>query len=161
MWFSTRLPPSVRRLRALVLALAWALLIVGLFAMPQRVSGPNPPTGWIVVGGAVMALFGGVMALAAVSLRRWTTAAALRPEVAAGYPGGPFNVVRHPFELGEIGLLAGWALVTGSLVVLLGVIGLFVLEDLRIRIEERWLAARHGTFAVYMQRTRRILPGLY
>lgn len=161
MWFSTHLPPNLRRLRALVLAVAWAVLIIGFFAMPERFSGPEPPVGWLVLGGVVMALSAGVIALAAVSLRRWSEAAARLPEVAAGYPGGPFNVVRHPYELGVIGVLAGWALVTGSPFVLVGVIGLCVLEDLRIRIEERWLAARHAAFAAYMQRTRRLVPGLY
>jgi protein-S-isoprenylcysteine O-methyltransferase Ste14 len=161
MWFSTHLPPNLRRLRALVLAVAWAVLIIGFFAMPERIAGPGPPVAWLVLGGLVMVLFAGVIALAAVSLRRWSDAAAHLPEVAAGYPGGPYNVVRHPYEFGVIGVLAGWALVTGSLFVLMGVIGLAFLEDLRIRIEERWLAARHASFAAYMQRTRRLVPGLY
>jgi len=76
---------------------------------------------------------------------------------------GPYRYVRHPAYLGIIVYTAGIALVASNwiaLVVLLG--GITVLFAVRIQVEERALVQALGSeYALYMQRTARLVPGIY
>ncbi len=76
---------------------------------------------------------------------------------------GPYKFVRHPSYIGSIVAMTGLGLAEGDWVsvaiMFLGTLTAFVL---RIRIEERTLAAELGEeYVAYSQRTARLLPGVY
>ncbi len=76
---------------------------------------------------------------------------------------GPYRYVRHPAYLGSIIYAAGIGLVASDWVSLgLMVIGFTAPLVVRIRVEERALVKALGNeYALYMQRTARLLPGVY
>jgi protein-S-isoprenylcysteine O-methyltransferase Ste14 len=74
---------------------------------------------------------------------------------------GIYRVIRHPLYLGLALLYAGLALFAGArlswLVVALGWAGIGV----RNIAEERWLSAHLPGYQAYMQRTKRLIPGVW
>ncbi len=75
--------------------------------------------------------------------------------------GGIRAYIRHPYYLGHLCELLGWALGTGLLVVYgLAVFGI-VTGYFMIRAEERELAQRFPGYAAYRTRTAAILPGIW
>lgn len=57
---------------------------------------------------------------------------------------GPYRVTRHPIYSGILGMLVGTALITGSLVILAGVVAFIATVAARIRAEERLLRDTFG-----------------
>jgi protein-S-isoprenylcysteine O-methyltransferase Ste14 len=74
---------------------------------------------------------------------------------------GPFALVRHPIYLGGILFFAGVSLgFSWTALALTG--ALTILWMLKLRVEERHLAARFPAYAEYVRRVRyRLLPLLY
>ncbi|WP_431223144.1 methyltransferase family protein [Serratia sp. L9] len=73
--------------------------------------------------------------------------------------GGMFRISRNPVYLGQLLLLAAWALVLGGWAVWLGWLIFFAyLNGIQIPREETFLATRFGQdYAVYCQQVRRWL----
>ena len=74
---------------------------------------------------------------------------------------GAYRLVRHPIYGGLILGALGWALVTSSVVALVGGGLLFVLFAAKGRREEAWLAAIHPDYGAYQRRTKRLIPWIY
>lgn len=74
---------------------------------------------------------------------------------------GPYAVVRHPIYAAGLLVFAGLGLATGPVALALtGVLA--VLWALKLRVEERHLAARYPAYAAYCRRVRwRLVPGVY
>jgi protein-S-isoprenylcysteine O-methyltransferase Ste14 len=76
---------------------------------------------------------------------------------------GPYRVMRHPAYLATIVYSAGSGIVLGywvAFVVLF--VGTSIMLVLRIRVEERVLVQALGSeYVGYMQRTARLVPGVY
>jgi protein-S-isoprenylcysteine O-methyltransferase Ste14 len=76
---------------------------------------------------------------------------------------GPYRFVRHPAYLGQLLMALGVAIGYSSAIGL-GAIPILLIPGLayRIRVEERLLTARLGeTYAAYVRRTRRLIPGVW
>ncbi len=76
---------------------------------------------------------------------------------------GPYRLVRHPSYSGATLFIAGVALCFGNLVSMLVLIAPFaVMLVKRMRIEEAALATGLGeAYRTYMNRTKRLIPGVY
>ena len=86
--------------------------------------------------------------------------------IAAGHrliDSGPYRRIRHPAYTGSLLALAGLGFCYGNFASLLAVtIPVFLAFRRRIEIEEAALRAEFGdTYRAYMQRTRRLVPGVY
>lgn len=135
------------------------LMLVAALLPPWTGDGPLWPLRWAgyaLLAGAV--LFGAWGALAlGHSLTPYP-----RPLADAGFVAcGPYRYVRHPIYSAVLCAAAGWALAWQSLWGL-GFLPLFLaFFDSKARREERWLAEKYPHYAVYRQRVRRFLPGIY
>lgn len=147
---STLVPPPL--VAALVAALMWgvdAAVVGARVALPLR--------GWLVTAFVVLAL---ALMLAAVwrMARVRTTVDPFRPERASRLvTGGVFAHSRNPIYIGDVLLLAAWALWLGN-VVAAPLPALFVLwmGQLQIPAEEAALRARFGAdYERYCARVRR------
>jgi protein-S-isoprenylcysteine O-methyltransferase Ste14 len=76
---------------------------------------------------------------------------------------GPYRLVRHPVYLATIIYLTGFGLVASDWVSLgLMLVGSTALFMVRIFVEERTLVEALGSeYSLYMQRTARLVPGVY
>lgn len=74
---------------------------------------------------------------------------------------GPYSVIRHPLYLFEQVVMFGVALLYAQPWALLIAAASFVLQFPRMGFEERILATTFPEYRSYMQRTRRLLPGIY
>jgi protein-S-isoprenylcysteine O-methyltransferase Ste14 len=116
----------------------------------------------LVVAGAVVALAGGVLAVAAAR----ELGPALTPFPKPSHHGafvdtGPFRVVRHPIYTGGLLFCLGVSLATGILT-LVASGALAVLWAGKIRVEEVHLVERFPTYAAYQARVpARLVPGVY
>lgn len=124
--------------------------------LPQVVAGPAR---WVGLG---LLLSGGLLFL--------TGALALGPRLtpfpkpSADTPliqTGPFELARHPIYGGGIIAVAGWALLNGAWLGLLGAVGLAVFFDAKARLEERWLSAKFPEYRFYRRRVRKLIPFIY
>jgi protein-S-isoprenylcysteine O-methyltransferase Ste14 len=68
--------------------------------------------------------------------------------------GGPYAISRHPMYVGELALWLGWAILYGSIPVLIGFVALGALVALLAPREERALEAKFGD--VYRQYKARV-----
>ena len=75
-------------------------------------------------------------------------------------PHGPYRIVRNPMYVGGVAMLAGWALYTRSIAMLLYAAGAFVvIHTFVVRLEEPGLRKRFGTeYVEYCQAVPRWLP---
>jgi protein-S-isoprenylcysteine O-methyltransferase Ste14 len=85
----------------------------------------------------------------------------LLPEARRLVTKGPYALVRHPLYLGELVALAGAALqyYSTSALLLLGLVGIFQLQ--RMKYEELVLFQFFPEYRDYMERTSRLVPGVY
>ncbi len=74
---------------------------------------------------------------------------------------GAYRLVRHPVYGGLIIGAVGWALLRGSPAALVAAAVLFVVLELKRRLEERWLVSRYPGYAAYRTRTRRLIPWIW
>jgi protein-S-isoprenylcysteine O-methyltransferase Ste14 len=74
---------------------------------------------------------------------------------------GLYRFVRHPIYTGLV-LAAGGGSIYAVSPLALGLTALLaVVLDLKSRREEVWLRERYAGYAVYAERTKRFIPGLY
>jgi protein-S-isoprenylcysteine O-methyltransferase Ste14 len=74
---------------------------------------------------------------------------------------GAYAVVRHPIYTALILLVLAFGLYLGSLGGLLAAGATFMFFDRKSRREETWLRQRYSGYAVYQQRTRKLIPFVY
>ena len=169
------MPRSVGQLaRATTVALA---PIVGLVAIPAVHAGipwalshlgprygwaDGGPGGWNLLGyapvavGAVLLLWIVVFGLA--QYRNLPERVPIDWSPAILMTGGPYAVSRHPMYVGELALWLGWAILYGSIPVLIGFSVLGALVACLVPREERALEAKFGdTYRQYKAR----VPALF
>jgi len=74
---------------------------------------------------------------------------------------GVYGIVRHPIYSGLIIGALGWGLWLNAGLTLLFALGLFVLFDLKLRREERWLCERYPGYDEYQKRVKKLIPWVW
>ncbi|AQS65081.1 hypothetical protein AGRHK599_LOCUS3020 [Rhizobium rhizogenes] len=153
------LPATLFRLAFLLGAL---LPLVTLWLEPQGtvwlLSRGNPGA-TIRIGGMVMVLAGGLIALYAQNHmgRSWRIGAA-EGHLGTIVDSGPFGLSRNPVFVGQIVLFVGLVLVFPSVLQLAVAIALVIAVSLQVTIEERVLTKELGPeYDAYRRRVRRWL----
>lgn len=140
----------------------FALMGVVALAAVLTPTWPDGARTALAVAGAVIALAGGALAVAAAR----ELGPALTPFPRPSHRGmlvdtGPFRVVRHPIYTGGLLFCLGASLATGILT-LVASGALAVLWAGKIRVEEAHLVERFPAYAAYQARVpARLVPGLY
>jgi protein-S-isoprenylcysteine O-methyltransferase Ste14 len=146
--------------RWLALALAPAVWVVGVPAvhagLPWALSQLGPRYGWADGGPSGWNLLGYIPVAAGAALLVWIMVFGFSryrdlPErvpidwsPALLMTGGPYAFSRHPMYVGELALWLGWAVLYGSIPVLIGFAVLAALVGLLAPREERALEAKFG-----------------
>ncbi len=159
-----RIPALGPRGEGWVVLQVMLLGVIGIGGLASSVTYPDP---WSVVGavaGAVLAACGAVLGVAGVAALQSGHAltAVPRPRDAAHLvETGAYGLVRHPIYGALVLGAVGWALWRGSPVAAVGAAALFVVLDLKRRVEEVWLLERYSGYAAYRLRTRRFIPWIW
>jgi len=74
---------------------------------------------------------------------------------------GPYRWIRHPSYAASMLVVVGLPLVMNAYYSLLLSAVLIVLFMQRLLLEETFLAQRLPTYAAYVQRTHRLIPGIW
>ena len=75
---------------------------------------------------------------------------------------GPYAIVRNPIYSGLIIGAFGWGLWLHAPLTLVFAVALFVLFDLKLRLEEKWLAERYGApYLEYRAKVKKLIPWVY
>lgn len=124
---------------------------------------PGPPW-WPVVAGLMLISVGsGFRTWAIATLGHFFKIMVVVQEEHRVVEFGPYRCLRHPAYLGSTIAMMGFGLVEGDWVsVAILSLGALTAFAIRIRVEERTLLNALGEpYAAYMQRTSRLIPGLY
>lgn len=156
--------PAAREAGRGILALhclAFGILYAGMGLATQAAPPPCPPPAQFLAGIGLIAAATGLASWTLLVFRAWRVGAAPADEHTL-CTSGPFGLVRHPIYA-ALGLLAlGSALAMPSPWTIGGALASLVFGDVRARLEERLLRARHGeAYVHYTKRVRRFLPGVY
>ena len=74
---------------------------------------------------------------------------------------GPYQFIRHPIYTGLLLAFLGTALKVGDWRGLVAVLIVLISFWRKLRVEERWLVEQFGaSYAMYMQRTKALIPGI-
>lgn len=123
----------------------------------------TPPWTWIAsaVGGLLIA-WGGALSIAGVlRLGPDLTPLPYPKECAHLVQTGPYAIVRHPIYSGLITAAFGWGLFVHGWLTLVYALALFVLFDLKVRPEERWLREKYSDYPDYQKRVKKLIPWIY
>lgn len=151
-------PPSELDRRA-----RWGIAIeaVAYFLLWQGRFWARPSEGWRTALAAAFLLLAGVLAWTAVLAlgRHWRIDAGLSADHEL-IRGGPYRLVRHPIYASMLCLLCGTGLVISAWPLLLLSLFVFVIgTEIRVRVEDRLLAARFGSlFEEYRRSTPAYIP---
>jgi len=149
----------------------WYVVVqLGLFALV--IFGPGTLRGWPdwpFPGGLVLAAVGWILVVAgglltacgAARLGSRICAVPYPPEEGVLRKGGAFSVVRHPMYCGSIVAACGWAVVSQRWLTFLYAALLFVLFDVKSRVEERWLVGKFAEYPEYQKSVRKLIPFVY
>jgi len=148
-----RRPEPLRPSREPVAFAACALAILG--AVSLREPGPDASTAWLVAGEVVALASCGFLLASVLALG---TCFGVLPEARGLVTRGPYRLVRHPVYLGELGACAGLVLSAPSAWNLTAAAVLLGAQLVRMRLEERALAAAFPEYATYAERTPRLIP---
>lgn len=75
---------------------------------------------------------------------------------------GAYAIVRHPIYGGILFMSVGWSLFQHSLAGFVVAVLLLVFFDRKAALEERWLMQKFPEeYALYRQRVRKLIPGIY
>ncbi len=148
---------------------ATALLLVAFFLLikPQLpgVGAPvTPQTTGLGAIGLALDLVGVAFAIwARLTLgRNWSGLVATVKEDHTLVQSGPYVLVRHPIYTGLLMALLGTALTVGTPQSYMGAAAGLAALLIRVRIEERLMAARFGAaHAAYRERTKKLIPFLW
>jgi protein-S-isoprenylcysteine O-methyltransferase Ste14 len=135
-----------------------AVVAAGLIgqAWPDAVARP------LAVAGAVLALAGGILAVAAARALGDGLTPFPRPSHGARIvERGPYRVVRHPIYAAGGLFLVGFSLAFSPVALVLTAV-LLVVWGFKARVEERFLLEALPGYGAYMERTRyRLVPSVY
>lgn len=143
-------------------ALLFVLLVFGPrtgFGWPAW----SDPYTWLgLIGGGILGVFGGLLALAGIfRLGVNLTPVPYPKEQAVLIETGPYRLVRHPIYSGAILMAFGWALwVQGWLTLVYAAMLLFFF-DFKARREEQWLNEKFSAYAAYQKRVHKLIPFVY
>ena len=140
----------------------FALIALVMIAVVIPPDWPDAARGGLSIVGAVLAVAGAAIAVAASrALGRGLTPFPGPAEGAALVERGPYGVVRHPVYAGGILFFAGGSLYAGPVALALTVV-LAVLWAGKTAVEERYLRDAYPGYADYASRVRsRLAPGVY
>ena len=145
--------PSKRPSREPVAFLACAAAILAVIALREPPA--EASTALVVAGELVTLAFGAWLLASVLTLGRCF---GVLPEARGLVTHGPYRLVRHPVYLGELGAAAGLVLAAPT-VWNVGVLAVFLFaQAVRMRLEERALAAEFPDYAEYAARTPRLVP---
>jgi protein-S-isoprenylcysteine O-methyltransferase Ste14 len=114
------------------------------------------------IAGALLILAGGALLLAGlVRLGRALTPLPFPKEHAPLVQSGPFALVRHPMYSGGLVASLGVALSVTGWLTFVYTAALFVLADVKSRVEERWLVEKFPEYRAYQRRVRKLIPFIY
>ncbi len=147
--------PSKRPSREPVAFVACAAAILAVIALREP---PESASTSLVVGGELVTVaFAVWLFVAVLALGRCF---GVLPEARGLVTHGPYRYVRHPVYLGELGA-AGGLVIAAPTAWNAGVLGVFLAaQAVRMRLEERALAAEFPEYADYAARTPRLVPRL-
>jgi protein-S-isoprenylcysteine O-methyltransferase Ste14 len=135
---------------------AFAACVVALTAFVAFRKPSESESTFLVVAGDLVALAFGVWLLVAVfALGRCF---GVLPEARGLVTRGPYRFVRHPVYLGEIGACAGLVLAALSVWNVVALSLVVAAQVVRMRLEERALAAEFPEYTSYAARTPRLIP---
>ncbi len=142
----------------------WFALQLVLFALillaPTAETLPFPL--WLRIIGVVLVLIGGLLGTSGIlSLGRNLSPFPKPIQDGRLVRSGVYGWVRHPIYSGLILGTLGWALLTGTLLGIALVVGLFIFFDLKSRREERWLAETYPEYVDYKKQVKKLIPGVY
>ena len=147
-----------------LLVLHGATFAVFYWSLFSELAGNRPPragAGAAVSGALLLVLASGLLTWSLWVFRSWR----LLAELDRGHElctRGPFRWVRHPIYLACDLLALGTAIWIGTPRVWVGAVLVVLGGDLRARAEERVLLAAFGErYRDYINRTSRLIPGLY
>jgi protein-S-isoprenylcysteine O-methyltransferase Ste14 len=106
----------------------------------------------LILGGTIFSLY---------SVSQLGRSISMLPEARRLVTSGPYAMIRHPLYLGEAVALAGLTLQYFSAWSLLILIIQTVFQLERMTNEERVLASAFPGYSAYMERTARVIPGIY
>ncbi|HEY2712714.1 MAG TPA: isoprenylcysteine carboxylmethyltransferase family protein [Chthoniobacterales bacterium] len=141
-----------------------ASVIAGIFVAQNFRAGDLPHgRAFAIVGVVLFAIGLGLRWWAIVTLGRFFTVDVTIERDHELVQRGPFRMVRHPSYTGVLLAFAGWALTLENWLAALVVLApIFVVFVRRMNIEEEALERALGRqYMDYMQRTRRLVPGIY
>ena len=147
--------PSRRPSRDPVAFVACTAAILGVIAVRQP--SETASTALVVAGELVTVAFAVWLLVSVLALGRCF---GVLPEVRGLVTHGPYRHVRHPVYLGELGALTGLVLAAPSLWNAGALAVSFAAQGVRMRLEERALAAEFPEYAEYAARTPRLVPRL-
>lgn len=151
-----RLPPlsGESGWRPRLTAVLGTFAVLGFQALP-----PARLTAPLALASAVLIAAG--FGLSFVVLMRLGTSFSVVPEARRLETGGPYALCRHPLYAVEQAAILGYCLLYAQPWSGLLMAVQVVLQLVRIRDEERVLAAAFPEYAAYAARTARLLPGVY
>jgi len=145
-----------------VQAILFVLIGTGPRTLPWLPAWTAPYTTLASWVGLALMLTGGALALAGVfRLGPNLTALPYPKDGSQLVDTGAYGIVRHPIYSGLILGSLGWALWLHAGLTLAFAFGLFVLFDLKLRREERWLCERYPEYAAYQKRVKKLLPWVW
>ena len=148
-----RRPKSLRPSREPVAFVACAAAILGAVAL--RDPGPEAPTAWLVAGEVLALASCGFLLASVLALG---TCFGVLPEVRGLVTRGPYQLVRHPVYLGELGACVGLVMGAATAWNLCAIGILLAAQLVRMRLEERALELEFPEYAAYAAHTPRIVP---
>jgi protein-S-isoprenylcysteine O-methyltransferase Ste14 len=144
-------PRSRSRSPVAILACATAIAAVLAFEVPHS----STPEGVLLAGELIAVVSCAWLLTSVCFLGRCF---GVLPEARGLVTRGPYGIVRHPVYLGEIGACAGLAIAAPSLIDAAILSAFIVAQAVRMRLEERAVAAAFPEYEAYALRTPRLFP---
>ncbi len=143
-----------------------AVLFVLIGVGPRTVPGlPEWTDPWMTIAtwlGLVLMLVGAALSIGGVlKLGNNLTALPAPKDGSVLVQQGPYAIVRHPIYSGLTLGSIGWGLWLNAWLTLAFAAALFVLFDLKLRKEERWLCERYPEYSEYQKRVKRLIPWVW
>jgi protein-S-isoprenylcysteine O-methyltransferase Ste14 len=142
----------------------WGILLEGIgFALVWQGRFWERDPGWRLIPAVLLFSLAAVLSWTSITAlgQHWRIDAGLNPDHQL-VRSGPYSIVRHPIYASMLCLLMGAGLLLAPWALLLAAVVLFVIgTEIRVRIEDRLLAAQFGEeFATYKSSVRAYIPWL-
>ena len=158
-------PPPPRAVGLTLVALQLGLFVLTLRppsipGLPQFLDAPPEP--WRLVAGIACGLVGAIfLGLGALHLGDALTPDPTPKDDTELVDSGVYAWVRHPIYTGFALMALAITLYAGSSERILFCTALWIVLDVKSRVEERYLLARFADYAAYRERVRRLVPFVY